>query len=311
MSRLLHTGQIIIDLVMALDTLPVSGGDALAKSARFEAGGGFNVMAAAQRNGLSTWYLGRHGQGPFGDLARQAMLAEGITPTLAPSADQDTGLCVALTEASAERTFISYIGAEGVLTSDDLARVRVEPHDAVYVSGYSLLHSAKAKPLLHWLLGLAHSVHVSFDPGPLLGDIPAELMHALLPRLNLWTSNRLEAQILTGTQTLAQALLALQGRLARDCLKVIRDGAQGCWISDPHGQHALAGFSVQAVDSNGAGDAHTGVLIAALMAGQSPVDAARRANAGAAIAVTRRGPATAPHDHEIDAFMARHADFNL
>lgn len=25
MSRLLHTGQIIIDLVMALDTLPVSG----------------------------------------------------------------------------------------------------------------------------------------------------------------------------------------------------------------------------------------------------------------------------------------------
>ncbi|MGA9702659.1 MAG: sugar kinase, partial [Pseudomonas sp.] len=52
MSRLLHTGQVIVDLVMALDTLPATGGDVLAQSASFEAGGGFNVMAAARRNGL-------------------------------------------------------------------------------------------------------------------------------------------------------------------------------------------------------------------------------------------------------------------
>ena len=31
MSRLLHTGQVIVDLVMALDTLPATGGDVLAK----------------------------------------------------------------------------------------------------------------------------------------------------------------------------------------------------------------------------------------------------------------------------------------
>ena len=305
MSRLLHTGQIIIDLVMALDTLPVSGGDALAKSARFEAGGGFNVMAAAQRNGLSTWYLGRHGQGPFGDLTRQAMLAEGITPTLAPAADQDTGLCVALTVASAERTFISYIGAEGVLTSDDLARVRVEPHDAVYVSGYSLLHAGKAQPLLDWLLALPGDVHISLDPGPLLHDIAPHLLDALLPRLNLWTSNRHEAQALTGTYTLEDALTALDARLPRTCLNVVRDGAHGCRVSDTHGHHRIAGFKVHALDSNGAGDAHTGVLLAALAHGATPVEAARRANAGAAIAVTRRGPATAPRAEEIDGFMAQ------
>ena len=77
MPRMLHTGQIIIDLVMALDTLPPSGGDALASSASFHAGGGFNVMAAARRNGLPALYLGRHGQGRFGELARQAMRDEG------------------------------------------------------------------------------------------------------------------------------------------------------------------------------------------------------------------------------------------
>ena len=180
MPRLLHTGQVIIDLAMSLDTLPASGGDALAHSASFHAGGGFNVMAAAQRNGLQSVYLGRHGQGQFGDMARQAMHAEGIHMTLPVDPHKDTGLCVALTEASAERTFISCIGAEGGLSAHDLAHVSVQPDDRVYVSGYSLLHVGKARPLLQWIQGLAQSVQVTFDPGPLLTDIDPQLLDAWL-----------------------------------------------------------------------------------------------------------------------------------
>lgn len=47
-ARLIHTGQVIVDLVMQIDTLPSHGGDVLAHSASFEVGGGFNVMAAAR-----------------------------------------------------------------------------------------------------------------------------------------------------------------------------------------------------------------------------------------------------------------------
>ncbi|WP_431280453.1 PfkB family carbohydrate kinase [Leifsonia poae] len=67
----------------------------------------------------------------------------------------------------------------------------------------------------------------------------------------------------------------------------------------------MPGFSVDAVDTNGAGDAHGGVLAAALSRGAGMLDAARRANAAAAIAVTRSGPATAPTSAEIDALLAR------
>lgn len=303
MPRLLHTGQVIIDLVMALDTLPRSGGDALAKSASFHAGGGFNTMAAAQRNGLKTLYLGRHGRGQFGDIARLAMQAEGIEVIQPIDPDKDTGLCVALTEANAERTFISCIGAEGVLSSEDLATVHVEPDDYLYVSGYSLLHPGKATSLLTWLSGLARSVHVTFDPGPLLQDIDPALISALLPRLNLWTSNRSEAQGFSASTTIADALLALKSRLPGDCLVVVRDGPQGCWINDAQGPQLIAGFNVNAIDSNGAGDAHAGVMIAALSTGYTAPDAARRANAAAALAVTRWGPATAPNADEIDTFI--------
>lgn len=304
MSRLLHSGQVIVDLVMSLDTLPATGGDVLANSASFEAGGGFNVMAAARRNGLPVVYLGRHGTGRFGDLARAAMQAEGIEMALAASDDKDTGLCVSLTEATTERTFISHIGAEGDLLAQDLANAVPGDDDYVYVSGYSLLLEGKAKALLDWLLALPRQITVVFDPGPLVKAPDSALMVALLPRIDIWTSNGPEALAFTGASDLAGALLKLNEHLPADTLLVVRDGPNGCWISrNGQGEH-VPGFKVKAVDSNGAGDAHAGVFIAGLANGLAPAVAARRANAAAALAVTRWGPATSPGTAEVDALLS-------
>jgi sugar/nucleoside kinase (ribokinase family) len=300
MPRLLHTGQVMIDLVMAVDKLPHSGGDVLAQSASFEAGGGFNVMAAAQRNGLPVVYLGRHGTGRFGDLAREAMKAEGIRIGITHCAERDTGLCVALTEASAERSFISYIGAEGELTAEDLASVPAEAGDYVYVSGYSLLHGGKAQALVDWVLDLPRGINVVFDPGPLVDSPDEPLMQALLARINLWTSNSVEALKFTGASDIAEALNRLADHLPTDVLMVVRDGPQGCWISQGGDRRHVPGFKVEAVDSNGAGDAHAGVFVAGLAQGLSASEAARRANAAAALAVTRWGPATSPGTAEVD-----------
>ena len=304
MSRLLHTGQVIVDLVMALDTLPASGGDVLAKSASFEAGGGFNVMAAARRNGLPVVYLGRHGNARFGDLARAAMQAEGIEMALAASSDKDTGVCVSLTEASTERTFISHLGAEGELSAEDLARVVPQVDDYVYVSGYSLLLEGKAQPLIDWLLALPRAIVVVFDPGPLVKATDSTLMRRLLPRIDIWTSNGPEALAFTGASDLSAALPALSRHLPADTLLVVRDGPNGCWVGQADDIEHVPGFRVQAVDSNGAGDAHAGVFITGLANGLKPAEAARRANAAAALAVTRWGPATSPGTSEVDEFLA-------
>ncbi|RBJ80602.1 sugar kinase [Pseudomonas sp. MWU12-2534b] len=303
MPRLLHSGQVIVDLVMAVDRLPAAGGDVLAQSASFEAGGGFNVMAAAARNGLPVLYLGRHGQGRFGDLARAAMQAEGIGLSLPPSPGADTGVCVALTDASAERTFISHIGAEGELSAEDLAEVRVQADDYLYVSGYSLLQASKAQALVDWLLALPRSVPLMFDPGPLVDSPDAPLMLALLPRIDIWSSNRAEALAFTASSNIETALQRLGEWLSPTVLLVLRDGARGCWIGRQGQLAQVDGFKVQALDSNGAGDAHAGVFVAGLAAGLEPLAAARRANAAAAIAVTRRGPATAPGSAEVDALL--------
>ena len=303
MSRLLHTGQVIVDLVMGLDTLPASGGDVLANSASFQVGGGFNVMAAARRNGLPVVYLGRHGEGRFGELARAAMQGEGIEMALAASAGKDTGLCVSLTEASTERTFISHLGAEGELSADDLAQIVPRVDDYVYVSGYSLLLEGKAQPLLDWLQALPREIVVVFDPGPLVKAPDSALMRALLPRIDIWTSNGPEALAFTGAADMSQALPMLNQHL--QALLVVRDGPNGCWVGRGAQIEHVPGFKVQAVDSNGAGDAHAGVFIAGLANGLKPVEAARRANAAAALAVTRWGPATSPGTAEVDALVTQ------
>lgn len=303
MPKMLHTGQVIIDLVMAVDQLPQIGGDVLAQSAAFEAGGGFNVMAAAVRNGLPVVYLGRHGSGRFGDLARQAMKDEGIHIGIPTPAQRDTGICVALTDASAERSFISYIGAEGEVTEEDLNSVAAEAGDYVYVSGYSLLHAGKAQALLDWTLALPDAINVVFDPGPLVESPDSALMQALLPRIDVWTSNSVEALRFTGAADIGAALDRLAEHLPQDVLLVVRDGPQGCWIQQAGERRHVPGFAVKAVDSNGAGDAHAGVFVAGLAQGLDAHEAARRANAAAALAVTRWGPATAPGAAEVDGFI--------
>ena len=59
-----------------------------------------------------------------------------------------------------------------------------------------------------------------------------------------------------------------------------------------------------AVDTTGAGDAHSGVFLAGLAAGLTVTEAVRRANAAAALTVTRSGAAVSPGRAELEEFLA-------
>ena len=111
-------------------------------------------------------------------------------------------------------------------------------------------------------------------------------------------------ELCRGARDIAGAFPQLTRHLPVKTLLVVRDGPNGCWVGHADEIEQVRGFKVQAVDSNGAGDAHAGVFIAGLAKGLKPVDAARRANAAAALAVTRWGPATAPGTAEVDALVS-------
>jgi sugar/nucleoside kinase (ribokinase family) len=303
-------GEAIVDVVLRVPALPPRGGDMLATSSEITAGGGFNVMSAAARHGLPVLYAGGHGTGPWGDVIRSALAAEGIAVLRPADSGRDTGFDVALVEADAERTFVTHLGAETVRGPGGWNGVPAGPGDAVYVSGYGLVAPDSGSVLGAWAAALPFGVLLFFDPGPLAAQIPAAVLGPVLARCDWLSCNEREATVLAG----AGAVVASDpGETVRRLLDrggaggvLVRVGAAGCYVGvrSTGVVELVPAPVVTAVDTTGAGDAHAGVFLAALADGLSPVDAAARANAAAAYAVTRHGPATAPTRAELDAWLS-------
>jgi sugar/nucleoside kinase (ribokinase family) len=304
-SRLLHLGNVVVDLVLTVPALPERGGDVLASGSRLTAGGGFNVLAAAARQGLPAVYAGAHGSGPFASLARAALDAERVEVLLPAKPGLDTGFVVAVVEPGGERTFLTSPGAEATLTAADLLAVTPTAGDAVYLSGYGLAHPANRAALLPWLSGLPRPAVVVFDPGPLAASVPPAALDPVLARTTWLTCNAAEASRLTGTADRPQATRLL-ARRAPAAGVLVRLGADGCLLAEPGAAPVhVPGVAVTAVDTSGAGDTHTGVFLAALARGEASVPAVWLANAAAAWSVTRRGPATGPTRSELAGFLAQ------
>jgi sugar/nucleoside kinase (ribokinase family) len=305
-TRLVSLGNVIIDVVAEVPELPERGGDVLASRGTLEVGGGFNLMAAAARQGLEVAYGGALGHGPFGDLARRALQAEGIALLLPDAADEqrDTGFDVVLVEATGERTFVTAAGAEAGVTSQRLDHVEIRPTDALAVSGYGLLHEANRQAILGRLRRLSPETTVCYDPGPLGHTLPDHVVDAVRQRVDWWSCNEREASLATGCGNAAEAAIELLARLRRGNV-VVRMGMSGCLVAQRgSGFLHVPGVPVTLVDTTGAGDAHFGAYIAGLAAGRDAETAARRANVVAAITVTRRGPATSPTAEETERFLA-------
>ncbi len=303
--RVIHTAQALVDEVVEVDALPVRGGNAVAQSYARYAGGAVNILVAAARSGADAVLAGAVGTGANGDLVRAALAAEGVSVSSPPVPDLDTGICFVMIEPSAERTFVTTQGAERRITVESLATAAPVGGDLVCVSGFSLVGLTR-DPLLAWLDGLDRGVVVVLDPGAAFADLTDDLRERVLARTGVWTSNADEAAALTGRSDPAAATEAVADRLPAGAVAIVRDGPKGCWVREVEvvGEPThLPGFPQEPVDTNGAGDTHTGVLVACRAAGADWETAARRANAAGAIKVTRRGPATAPTATEIDLFL--------
>lgn len=301
--RVIHTAQALVDEVVDVPALPTRGGNSMASTYNRYAGGAANILIAAARSGAVAVHAGSVGTGPNGDLIRSALADEGIAITSDPVPGLDTGICFVMIEPSAERTFVTTQGAERHVSIESLSSSAPVDGDLVCVSGYSLIEPTVG-PLLTWLEALPSSVVIVLDPGAIFARLPELVRERMLAVTDVWTSNAEEAQELTDEANYVRAAPLCAAQLPRGAVAIVRDGPRGCAV-DVDGQTTdVPGFPQHAIDTNGAGDTHTGAVVAQIAAGQDWVAAARWANAAAAIKVTRTGPASAPSAQEISDFLA-------
>ncbi len=309
-GRVIHTGQALVDVVVEVPDLPVRGQNVMATSATDYAGGAVTVLVAAARFGAECVHAGAHGTGPHGDLIRAALQGEGIGVSAPPVPDRDTGICVVMVEPSAERTFVTTLGAERDISVESLATSDPQAGDLVCVTGFSLALASTRDPLLAWLQTLHPDVVVVLDPGAAFAELPDDVRAAMLEVTDVWSSNAEEAEDLlreigrAAPVELAALTAAIAPLLRGDAVAIVRDGPEGCAVHVAGQTTDVPGFPQRPLDTNGAGDTHTGALLAEVAAGTPWVEGCRRANAAAAIKVTRRGPESAPTGAEVDAFLA-------
>jgi 2-dehydro-3-deoxygluconokinase len=86
-------------------------------------------------------------------------------------------------------------------------------------------------------------------------------------------------------------------------------GPKGVLVSDGHERELVPGFKVASVDATGAGDCFDGALLARLAAGDTLWEAARYANAAAALTTTGFGAiAPIPRTNAVRALLATMQD---
>lgn len=353
-GRVVLMGQILVDLAVRGEALPAPGGDVWANDEGMHVGGGFNALVAARRMGAQAVSLSPIGHGPYSLLIQQALQRAEITDA-GPRIDGiDNGFCIAFTDQSGERTFISTRGAETRAPANAWAdfTATMRPGDVLYIDGYLMDHPANRQAAQGALEALPEGVQVILDVSPVIG-IP----QGLPARDVIVSMNHREAQQIinqSAERGLGQGQRCGQAREASlvagllGCPVVVRAGAEGAYFARPAG--AKAGVSLTApaptpgaasagasaegavtapvaasantgadvtyiptprvavIDTNGAGDAHSGVLAAALAQAIPLERALLLANCAGALSTTIVGPASCPAREQIEAAADALAD---
>ncbi|MFM8575553.1 MAG: sugar kinase [Limnohabitans sp.] len=261
-----------------------------------------NAAIAAARAGARVAYLSRLGQDHWGHLLRQLWAREGV----------DTRGIVRDAQAPSGVYFVSH---------DERSH-----HFSYARAGSAASRMQAADVQTHWsgLIGASHWLHlsgISLAISPSACDAGFAAMHAARAqgtriafdsnlRLSLWPLDRARACISEAVRLCDLFLPSLDDMKALTDLHspeavldwshahgarqvVLKLGAEGAIVSEEGQRTRIAPLSVRAVDATGAGVCFAGNLLARLCRGDRLTQAARYANAAAALSVQGHG-AVAP-----------------
>ena len=295
-GELVLVGGVPVDLVSRVPRIPVSGEDVLACRGEYFVGGGFIVLYAAYQIGVRSRLGGRIGHGPLADFVKRALSDIACTALQPRVTEQDSTLVLVFVEPNGERTFVTSDNPELNVDENDLSRIDLGPRDVVYVSGYEFGDLRRIAMLDAWLRTRAKSAAgLVCDLGPYGADAGLDALTDVVQSLDWLCMNAKEAIQFTGAQSLKSAVAELSDTFC-DVGIIIRLGSSGAVLKRPQ-QPAVRvpALSVDpVVDTNGAGDTHSGTFCAALVKGLDPIEGVWLANCAAALSVTRFGSATAP-----------------
>ena len=282
-----------------------------------------NAVIAAARAGAKTAYLSRIGQDAFGQALMGLWASEGVdTAAVEHDADAPTGIYFVTHGAAGHEFSYRRAGSSASLMTPNWlhhgesagatgltsAASAITNAAILHVSGISLAISGSACDTVFSAMKLARSAGtlVSFDSNLRLRLWPVEralactahavsLCDIFLPSLEDITA----LNGLTDPDQVVDWGHALGARQV-----VLKLGSDGALVSNGSRRDRIAVHRVKLVDATGAGDCFCGNLLARLAQGDNIFEAARYANAAAALTVQGYGAvAPLPYPEQVRALL--------
>lgn len=299
-------GSFVVDLMARAPRLPVPGETVLGSFFKQGAGGkGFNQGIAAHKSGGDVTMITKLGRDSLAAVATDAMDSVGLSKDhLFYSETEPTGVAlISVDENTSQNEIIIVPGACATISDEDIASVA----DRIKESAYLLLQLEVNQDANEKVAAMAKAAGVKV----IVNTAPySPVTDEFLSGCYLVTPNEVEAEELTGIcvsdlESADKAAKVFKDKGVQNV--VITLGSRGVYVNEDGKSEIVPAYKVNAIDTTGAGDAFNGGLLTALSEGKTISEAARFANALAAISVQRIGTTPSmPTRTEIDKFLEEH-----
>ncbi len=304
-ANIVVIGSANMDLVLPVERLARAGETLPGGDLALVAGGkGANQACAAAKLRGRVAMIGQVGNDAFGAKLRASLAEASVDTTRIGISARPTGCACICVLPGGENSIIVSAGAN----ADVLPENALVNPDWMKAGAFLLAQLEIPLGTVEAAFARAKAAGVTtiLDPAPVRA-LPSEL----LGNVDYLTPNQSEAAALLGDPDLRIADYAEAERAAARLAEsgaavVLKLGSLGCFVYAGETRRAVPGFEVTAVDTTAAGDVFNGAFAVALAEGKPLLDAARFANAAAAVSVTRAGAQTSiPTRPEVDDFLAR------
>jgi ribokinase len=297
-------GSINLDLVAQSSRIPHAGETVIGNDFKTFCGGkGANQAVAVAKLGYPVLFVANVGDDAFATQLRRGLQDAGVDTKYVNTVEGPSGVALITTASDGENNIVVIPGANSKLTPAALEKSK----DILHQAGFILTQLETPLETVEYLaeFAAANRIPLMLDPAP-----ARKLPDALLPKITWITPNETEARELfdddleegeEGACAAADRLLAFG--VGNVLLKL---GSRGCVIAQPDRlKKRIPAFSINAVDTTGAGDAFNAGFAVGLMRALPVAQSALFASAVAAVSVTRPGAqASMPDAGEVDRFLA-------
>jgi ribokinase len=299
MTNVVVFGSINMDVITGCERHPRAGETVLGASVAFHPGGkGANQAIAAARCAGKCFLIGSVGADEFGRQMLVYLQENGVDASgVAIKAGASTGVAIITVDLRGENTIVVTPGANA------LANAPKNLPDQV--SG-PVIALAQLESPIEEIRALFASVKASGGTTILNPSPYQALPHDLLQNTSILIANEHEFAELTGRPATDQPHALRTVDLPLPCC-ITTLGPRGCILAERgHTPLHIEGHKVEALDTTGAGDCFAGWFAAELASGHGLEHATRRANAAAALSVTRAGAGPSmPKKSEVESLLRR------